>query len=46
MKKHQTTLPDEIECKIIYLFALDMNSQDISQEIDDLYAFSVSTMAG
>lgn len=43
MKKHQTTLSDEIERKIIRLFALGMSYQDISREIEDLYAFSVST---
>jgi putative transposase len=43
VKKHQTTLSDEIEHKIIRLYALGMSYQDISQEIEDLYAFSVST---
>lgn len=43
MKKHQTTLSDEIELKIIRLFALGMSYADISREIEDLYAFSVST---
>ncbi|EEZ5223949.1 IS256 family transposase [Escherichia coli] len=43
VKKHQTTLSDEIERKIIRLFALGMSYQDISREIEDLYAFSVST---
>lgn len=43
MKKHQTTLSDEIERKIIRLFALGMSYQDISREIEELYAFSVST---
>ncbi|CFQ09053.1 ISsod5%2C transposase [Yersinia enterocolitica] len=43
MKKHQTTLSDEIERKIIRMFALGMSYKDISQEIEDLYAFSVSS---
>lgn len=43
VKKHQTTLSDEIERKIIRLFALGMSYKDISQEIEDLYAFSVSS---
>ncbi|EJA94308.1 transposase mutator type [Salmonella enterica subsp. enterica serovar Newport str. CVM 4176] len=43
MKKHQTTLSDDIERKIILLFALGMSYQGISREIEDLYAFSVST---
>lgn len=42
VKKHQTTLSDEIERKIIRLFAPGMSYQDISREIEDLYAFSVS----
>lgn len=41
VKKHQTTLSDEIEQKIIRLFALGMGYADISREIEDLYAFSV-----
>ena len=43
VKKRQTTLSDEIEQKIIRLFALGMSYADISREIEDLYAFSVST---
>lgn len=43
VKKYQTTLSDEIEHKIIRLFALGMSYTDISREIEDLYAFSVST---
>lgn len=43
VKKHQTTLSDEIECKIIRQFALGMSYQDISREIEALYAFNVST---
>ncbi|EBR4368662.1 IS256 family transposase, partial [Salmonella enterica] len=43
VKKHQTTLSDEIERKIIRLFAPGMSYQDISREIEELYAFSVST---
>ena len=40
----ETTLTsDELERKIIRLFALGMSYQDISREIEDLYAFSVST---
>ena len=36
VKKHQTTLSDELERKIIRLFALGMSYQDISREIEDL----------
>ncbi len=43
VKKHQTTLSDEIEQKIIRLFAHGISYADISREIEDLYAFSVST---
>lgn len=43
VKKHQTTLSNEIEHKITRLFALGMSYTDISREIEDLYAFSVST---
>lgn len=43
VKKHQTSLSDEIEHKIIRLFALGMSYTDISREIEDLYAFSVSS---
>ncbi|MBD2786441.1 IS256 family transposase, partial [Xenorhabdus sp. 3] len=43
VKKHQTTLSNEIEQKIIRLFALGMSYTDISREIEDLYAFSVSS---
>lgn len=43
VKKHQTTLSDEIEQKIIRMFALGMSYADISREIEDLYVFSVST---
>ncbi|MNM37575.1 hypothetical protein D3C81_483140 [compost metagenome] len=32
MKKHQTTLSDEIERKIVRMFALGMSCKDISQE--------------
>lgn len=42
VKKHQTTLSNEIELKITRLFALGMSYSDISREIEDLYAFSVS----
>lgn len=37
MKKHQTTLSDEIEQKIIRRFALGMSYADISREVEDLY---------
>lgn len=43
VKKHQTCLSDEMEHKIIRLYALGMSYADISREIEDLYAFSVSS---
>nr|WP_231293064.1 transposase [Serratia symbiotica] len=43
VKKHQTTLSDKIERKIIGICVLGMSYKDISQEIEDLYAFSVSS---
>lgn len=42
IKKHQTTLNDEIEQKIISMYALGMSYKDISQHIEEIYAFSVS----
>jgi len=36
VKKHQTTLSDEIERKIIRMLALGRRYGDISQEIKDL----------
>lgn len=42
VKKHQTTLSNEIEQKIIRLFTLGMSYTDICREIEELYAFSVS----
>jgi transposase-like protein len=43
VKKHQTTLSDEIERKIIRMFALCMSYKDISHKIKKLYAVSVSS---
>lgn len=42
IKKHQTTLTDEIESKILGLFALGMSYDDITQHIAELYGLSVS----
>ncbi|MCF3797951.1 transposase, partial [Salmonella enterica] len=38
VKKHQTTLSDEIDRKIIRLFALVISYHDIVREIEDLYS--------
>ncbi|MDT8407875.1 MAG: transposase, partial [Methylococcales bacterium] len=42
VKKHQTHLTDELERKIIALFALGTSYQDIRTHIADLYGISVS----
>jgi putative transposase len=42
VKKHQTQLTDELERKILALFALGTSYQDIRTHIDDLYGMSVS----
>jgi putative transposase len=46
VKKHQTTLSDELECKIIRLYALGMSYQDVSREIEDLYALNRTEFPG
>jgi len=43
VKKHQTHLTDEIERKILSLFALGSSYQDISGHIAELYGIDVST---
>ncbi len=43
IKKHQTHLADEIERKILSLFALGFSYQDISGHIAELYGIDVST---
>lgn len=42
VKKHQTTLSNEIEQKIIRLFALGMSYGDIRREIEEMYDADVS----
>lgn len=43
VKKHQNTLSDEIEQKIISMYALGMSYSDISKYIEEIYAFRVSS---
>lgn len=43
VKKHQTTLNDEIEKKIIALYGLGMSYNDISFHIQEMYGLEVST---
>jgi len=42
VKKHQTHLTDELERKILALFALGISYQDIRSNIEDLYGIAVS----
>lgn len=42
VKKHQTHLTDELERKIIALFALGTSYQDIRTHIEDLYGINIS----
>jgi len=43
VKKHQTTISDEIEEKILSLYALGMSYKDIQSHIEELYQISIST---
>lgn len=43
VKKHQTTLNDEIEQKIISMYGLGMSYQDISGHLQEIYGLEVST---
>jgi transposase-like protein len=43
VKKHQTTISDEIEEKILSMYALGMSYRDISEHIEEIYQISVST---
>jgi len=45
VKKHQTTLSDEIEGKMLSMYGLGMSYQDISSHITELYGISVSPAA-
>ena len=42
VKKHQTTLNDELEQKIIALYGLGMSYKDISTHLQDIYGIEVS----
>jgi putative transposase len=42
IKKHQTTLSDEIEEKILALYGLGMSYKDISSHLEDIYGIDVS----
>jgi len=43
VKKHQTTISDEIEEKIISMYGLGMSYRDISAHIEEIYQVSIST---
>jgi putative transposase len=43
VKKHQTTINDELEQKIIALYGLGMSYKDISSHIKEMYGLEVST---
>jgi transposase-like protein len=43
VKKHQTTLNDEIEQRIIAMYGLGMSYQDISGHLQEIYGLEVST---
>lgn len=43
VKKHQTTLNDELEQKIIALYGLGMSYKDISVHIQEMYGLEIST---
>jgi len=43
VKKHQTTISDEIEEKILSMYGLGMSYNDISNHIEEIYQVSIST---
>lgn len=43
VKKHQTTISDEIEEKILSMYGLGMSYTDISSHIEEIYQISIST---
>ncbi len=43
VKKHQTTLSDEIEEKILSMYGLGMSYADITKHIEEIYQISIST---
>ncbi len=43
VKKHQTTISDEIEEKILSMYGLGMSYRDISTHIEEIYQVSIST---
>ncbi|MFW0702232.1 IS256 family transposase [Aliarcobacter butzleri] len=43
VKKHQTTISNEIEGKILSMYGLGMSYTDISSHIEEIYQISIST---
>ena len=43
VKKHQTSVNDEIEAKILSMYGLGMSYRDIATQVKDLYGIKVST---
>tara|TARA_B100000989_G_C19477738_1_gene443703 strand:+ start:67 stop:1269 length:1203 start_codon:yes stop_codon:yes gene_type:complete len=43
VKKHQTSVSDEIETKILSMYGLGMSYRDIAIQVEDLYGITVST---
>jgi len=43
VKKHQTTISDEIEEKILSMYGLGMSYKDISSHIEEIYQVSISS---
>ena len=43
VKKHQTTISNEIEEKILSMYGLGMSYADISSHIEEIYQVSIST---
>lgn len=45
IKKHQTSVSDEIETKILSMYGRGMSYSDISEHVNEIYGISVSTAA-
>jgi len=43
VRKHQTSVSDEIEAKILSMYGLGMSYRDIATQVEDLYGIKVST---
>ncbi len=45
IKKHQSSVSDEIETRILSMYGRGLSYSDISEHVHDLYGISVSTAA-